>query len=128
MRTAELTGALLDYWVSKAEGATIDGNTVRIGATVHFGMQEPPSFCTNWNMSGPIIERERIVTFPGGVYQWAAFIQQNPHCSYVDTTVFDEITGPTPLVAAMRAYVASKFGDEVPEAAPHDTLKGENKA
>ena len=33
--------------------------------------------------------------------------------SWIDTSTYVEITGPAPLVAAMRCYVANKLGDEV---------------
>ena len=60
---------------------------------------------TDWAQGGPIIEREGIDIYQSGV--WVAEIGGN------HTT-----EGPTPLIAAMRCYVASRLGDEVdiPEA------------
>ena len=55
----------------------------------------------SWAQSGPIIERERIRLDPRGV--WVAGHDSSN----------DEYLGPTPLIAAMRCYVASKLGDEV---------------
>ena len=67
-------------------------------------------YSTSWLQVGPIIERERITlrvnTTPGS--RWVAFLDSAaighyPHRQH----------GPTPLIAAMRCYVASKLGDEV---------------
>lgn len=58
-----------------------------------------------WRHGGPIIERERLhlaFTTPPG---WASF----PESEGINGVQY----GPTALVAAMRAYVASKFGEEV---------------
>jgi Protein of unknown function (DUF2591) len=58
---------------------------------------------TSWAQGGPIIEREKITPqFMEGGY-WRAWIEVSHKVSY----------GPTPLIAAMRCYVASKMGDEV---------------
>lgn len=106
MKVAELEGMWLDMLVARAEGR----------ATEHWGVVPRDAwYCTRWEIAGPIIERERIVTFPDGCGEWTAFVQKNPTCGYVDTTACDEMRGPTLLIAAMRSYVASKFGDEVPD-------------
>jgi hypothetical protein len=62
---------------------------------------------TSWSWAGPIIERERI-TLDGNVIlnQWMAV-------AYVPNEEPWEMRGPTPLIAAMRCYVASKLGDEI---------------
>jgi hypothetical protein len=62
---------------------------------------------TDWAQGGPIIEREGITLFSTDDYEWAA--------SYGATQFFrsEMPTSPTPLIAAMRCYVASKLGDEV---------------
>ena len=54
-------------------------------------------------MGGPIIEREEISIVRVSSALWDA------HMSNVN---FFE-SGATPLIAAMRCYVASKLGDEV---------------
>jgi hypothetical protein len=60
---------------------------------------------TDWRQGGPIIERERITIDAREHGQlWLA------HSRLVGQ---DGITGPTPLIAAMRCYVASKLGDEI---------------
>ena len=71
------------------------------------------AFCpsTKWEHGGPIIEREQIsVEYAGGLLGWGAipgtdgFGQGGPE---------NEWYGDTLLIAAMRCYVESKFGDEV---------------
>ena len=93
MKTSELTGAALDWAVAKCEGHKINKRTL-----CHYN----PS--TNWSQGGPIIDREKIGTgFGVGIDfdRWEA--------GYTTP----EETGPTPLIAAMRCYVANKLGDNV---------------
>jgi hypothetical protein len=98
MKTNELTGAALDWAVAKC-----DGNEIKIRK----GYLWIPTECysTDWSQGGPIIERERLNIVPTSV-GWEA---------YPDYGMSDELfeVGPTPLIAAMRCYVASKLGDEV---------------
>ncbi len=67
-----------------------------------------------WAHGGPIIERERIGIVPS--------VRLTDRCSKYWIANLREVvgveTGPTPLIAAMRAFVASKLGSEVevPEA------------
>jgi hypothetical protein len=93
-KVATLDGELLDDAVAKAEGSE------RSRAVY---MRSCPS--SVWEDGGPIIERERILLDPhpdsDPEEPWLAAIGRDYHY------------GPTPLVAAMRAYVASKFGGEV---------------
>jgi hypothetical protein len=60
-----------------------------------------PSF--DWAQGGPIIEREKLAICIGRK-QWLAFS---------DDTENAGVQGPTPLIAAMRCYVASKLGYDV---------------
>jgi hypothetical protein len=74
-----------------------------IGDTLPFhsdGTDYAPS--RKWSHGGPIIERERI-TIDAGQHGRLWVARKGAH----------ETTGPTPLVAAMRCYVASQLGDEV---------------
>lgn len=60
---------------------------------------------TDWAHGGPIIERENIATWPLAEPQgWGARKVWGEG---------GECTGPTPLIAAMRCFVASRLGDEV---------------
>jgi hypothetical protein len=109
MRTSELTGAALDWAVAKCEGHTDSKDFAW-----YYDRRNTFNFSTNWAQGGPIIEREGIELTCTD--EWKAFMpfQSNP-C--------DE-DGPTPLIAAMRCYVASKLGDdmEIP-----NELTGDNK-
>jgi hypothetical protein len=105
MKTSELTGAALDWAVAKCEGMpdeVFDGLGVAYipdPRQPHFNMAFEPS--TDWSQGGPIIERERINLEPFSNIngeQWSAD---------------GEWDSPTPLIAAMRCYVASKLGDDV---------------
>ena len=60
-------------------------------------------YSADWAHGGPIIEREKIVISPDPQHGWRAMPD-------MDLTEFH---GPTPLIAAMRCYVASVLGDEV---------------
>ena len=63
---------------------------------------------TNWSHGGPIIERENIdVTRKE---QWEAWLDNHDPEGVVDASFG---SGPTPLIAAMRCFVASRLGDEV---------------
>lgn len=62
-----------------------------------------PAYSTDWAQAGPIIEREEMTLLRFGDYpNWTACLAGCP-----------QMSGPTPLVAAMRCYVASKMGDEI---------------
>jgi hypothetical protein len=99
MKTNELSGAQLDWAVAKAEGYPDEDISVDW------------NYSTNWAQGGPIIEREKINV---------RFITPNastsPCWAYISMESDDfnvEGWGHTPLIAAMRCYVASKLGDEV---------------
>ena len=73
---------------------------------------EPFAWSSDWQHGGPIIERELIETSPIEPGRWIA----TAYKSISDGAGgHDHIRceGPTPLIAAMRAYVAAKLGDEV---------------
>lgn len=105
MKTSELTGIALDWAVNKCEGATETAPRKFYGwGGALFG------YSTNWAQGGKIIERERIAVefvrrdeVDSALLVWSA----NKY-----GTGYDE-EGFTPLIAAMRCYVASKLGDEV---------------
>ena len=106
-KTSELAGFKLDLAVAKAEGEQAELNHGEVVTWKTIAYQEyrlvwRPS--TEWAQGGPIIEREGIELNRLGS-GWMATLTKGP-------AVSEEI-GPTPLVAAMRAYVASQLGDEV---------------
>ena len=83
MKTANLTGALLDYWTARAEGVQADQLEIR--PVQRPDPRTPDSFCvhtppaipgwmtrpqrpldysTNWALSGPLIEKHGIASVP----------------------------------------------------------------
>ena len=101
MKTSNLTGAALDWAV-----ATIVTYQPPYDEYTKVWLSQH-RYSTDWAQGGPIIERERILIQPeigkeGCGNAWNAISMQ-------DT----EDYGPTPLIAAMRCYVAYKLGDEV---------------
>lgn len=63
----------------------------------------------NWSIAGPIIEREGInLDNYAKNPQWSAWTPA-PERESGEAQAY----GPTPLIAAMRCYVASQLGDEV---------------
>lgn len=71
---------------------------------------------SSWQQAGPIIERERISTLhsrdnPG---TWDALVDAlDAPGDGIYTDPRGVADGPTLLIAAMRAFVVSKFGNEV---------------
>ena len=126
MKTNKLIGTALDWAVAKCEGYDRDKYMMSpdIRKDVNnkvIGIMVPnnrdyiwfrPS--TDWAQAGPIIEREKISLLDQSTQAWGT-----PPLIWfaaVGDVSDDEVLGyrgPTPLVAAMRCYVASTLGDEV---------------
>lgn len=109
MKTAELTGVQLDYWVAKAAGMlfvhdrTDGGVTAQENVGGHvYNYRFAPS--TDWSQGGLIIKREwRPIT--------AWLIEK------LGPNWRDGIDGFDAEILRwfMRGFVGSKFGDEVPD-------------
>jgi len=109
MKTAELTGAALDWAVARCEGG--------VGENQLLGAWYAPS--TDWAQGGPIIEREDIAIspMPDGLCsaytpKGTRWMPQGEKTVEVFHWYFKQ-QGYTTLIAAMRCYVASKLGEEV---------------
>lgn len=116
VKTSELSGKALDWAVAKCEQAT--GKNIREGfggsllVVDEHDFGAPARYSTDWSQGGPIIEREKLsvgtrhtnehIYWDADVLCWA----RNSIGGFLKY-------GSTPLVAAMRCYVASKIGDEV---------------
>jgi hypothetical protein len=127
VKTAELTGLALDWAVAQCEGYT--GLHKIAGRRPHepqLGIWPPRkeygvmdlwelSYSTDWAQGGPIIEREKLTLDLTDVL----FDHDTDECVQLDKPEWwvskDDVTGrgPTPLIAAMRCYVASKLGDDI---------------
>lgn len=120
MKTSELTGAALDWAVAMCEGLLAFGYRTdgeRFAVEDSDGQVEGFMPSTDWADGGPIVEREGISiesqTMRGadGKFAWCAALTHEDN--EFDGIARAEEYGPTPLIAAMRCYVASKLGDEV---------------
>lgn len=111
MKVSELTGAQLDYWVAKGEnrspdmgGPELPGIGVVCRACLpngEFGIYSPSY---DWRQGGPIVESQKIaLEFVTDEWEGIVMRQHDHVFAYGDSA----------LIAAMRAYVASKFGKEV---------------
>lgn len=119
MKTCNLSGALLDYYVARAEGVPAAELEIRAtgtlcvrnlrgdwGPTVAVIVQD---YSTNWALSGPLLEKNKMdVESPDYAHSpWIASVYaQRRHAR-----VFGH--GETPLIAICRAVVRAAFGDEV---------------
>jgi len=102
MKTINLTGDALDWAVDKSLNLNTPYNSWGQTGKV-------PLYSADWAQGGPIIEAWAIdVGTYRGAWRAARHVGSAPTYGY----------GPTPLIAAMRCYVASKLGDdvEIPEA------------
>lgn len=110
VKIEDLTSTALDWAVGTANDGLYQPASARgvfwiwPGEPVKYS-KAPPAYSTDWAQGGPIIERGRISAEWSSLWNcWTARDLRNAAFSF---------TGPTPLIAAMRCYVASKLGDEV---------------
>jgi hypothetical protein len=117
LKTNELTGAALDWAVAKCVGMrvyvghnhTMTGPEISDAELVDMDVDGNTRYApsTDWAQGGPIIEREGI-----DLYHQR---QSDLSVAWVATgdSGESEHIAPTPLIATMRCFVASKLGDEV---------------
>lgn len=127
-RVSELSGAALYWAVAKCEGVSVGNSTQNSGfietawdkTTKWQNACEIYAPSIDWSQGGPIIEMEEIKIEPWNDdipgLEWSA---EGWRTYDRDGDVSTKsCNGATPLIAAMRCYVASKLGAEVeiPEA------------
>ena len=130
IKTADLIGPALDWAVTVADGlrpvmrhdymrAKAAANNYKGDLAWHLEVtpNEPitvdeagvthalRAYSEQWSQGGPIIEREMI----GIGHAW----NRTVWLASEHNIEADLIEGPTPLIAAMRCFVASRLGDEV---------------
>jgi Protein of unknown function (DUF2591) len=122
-KVCELEGALLDAAVAKAEGWKFE---IRKNGEIGYCFAAIPDLglvcfwpSSSWDDGMPIVERECIALIPPEPIvsveaERAAGMQPSPWLSWQWGDPARRMShGPTPLVAGMRSYVASRFGEEV---------------
>ena len=100
MKTSGLTGAALDWAVARCEG-NCEGDF-----SWYYDRRDTFNYSTDWAQGGPIIERERIGIDCDDQGVWFASFDLSAETALGSSAL-------TPLIAAMRCYVASKLGNEV---------------
>ena len=96
---SELTGAALDWAVAKCEDEEVYLVKEQLETRWTDNGWKPS---TDWAQGGPIIEREELSRLRCyGTNQWEC----------LNGEIVCE--GATPLIAAMRCYVASKLGENI---------------
>lgn len=128
MQTANLTGALLDYWTARAEG--VPAADLEIRSVQRPDPRTPDTICvrkisplalmridysTSWALTGPLVEKHEINLhrWKGDVNFWAAEFAYTSHYHDVYASDYEEEGCDGPLIAICRAVVRAAFGDEV---------------
>ena len=117
VKTSDLIDAALDFAVASArdESVRVEGGRVRFALSQFTNDYDLYSPTTDWAQGGPIIgqkignlwKHNKLDPNEPDVWTAAAY-----HKAPDGTMLYYE-EGPTPLIAAMRCYVASKLGDEI---------------
>jgi len=126
MKTAELEGSKLDFYVAKALGHEPRwwANFGWVPATIleqvatQSKWKQIPKYSTDWGAGGPLIDTNKICICPPGFMLsgiWEAFIDPILDSNTQDIVGKYEGFGDAPLTACMRCIVIRKFGDEVPD-------------
>jgi len=116
IKTSELIGAQLDWAVAKAEALNFEPYFYKHGQywvikVVRDGYNPERNVywfspSTDWSQGGPLIEKFRpVIVYHNGPDEtpMAATREQSPNF----------MAGDTVLIAAMRAIVAAKLGEEI---------------
>lgn len=128
IKTSELIGPDLD-WATGVAGGTPGLHVVNktdkvcVYSTLQMPsgdlLKWPVQPSTDWSQGGPLIEQEEISVEPlytaGGLDCWQAYghnLRYDDQGNYIQGSDNRQY-GPTPLIAAMRCYVASKLGNEI---------------
>lgn len=106
IKTSELSGAALDWAVAQVGAYQVDwcshAKCLWFESNDHEWLVWSPS--ANWAQGGPLIDMFDV---------WLSN-DDDTHCASTHPHVNEYIrTGPTKLIAACRAIVAAKLGDEV---------------
>lgn len=122
----KLSGAALDWAVAKCEGIAVMHCGAGPSQYLAFIPKGKRSYyryepSRNWKQGGPIIEQINGFELKCWLESKSEYrCEAHIHNYDGDWIAF----GPMPLVAALRVYVASKFGDEIdlPERLVYETI------
>jgi hypothetical protein len=109
-KTSELDGKNLDAAVEKALYANDKKTLLALESVVSDGVFSPS---TNWSHGGPIIEREQIAVMMNNAKGDSWYANVGAWLSHDLVCTPEYGVGSTPLIAAMRAFVLARLGDEV---------------
>ena len=125
IKTSELTDLALDWAVAKCRGKGLDLDDPNDPWLTVDGIADQPLHSytpsADWVQGGPIIEREVLSVYPhrivGTSESGSSVDMLNGWKAHRRTSAYwitpKTYLGLTPLIAAMRCYVASCLGDEV---------------
>ncbi len=118
MRVTELDGPLLNFWVAMSEDLALPAEPDPWHPCENGGRWNPANYSptNNWSVAGPIVSKywgelnDRLNDWLGPSWSTLSIFQSSP------------------LVWFMRAYVATKFGEEVEDqlAAPFQQLQNKS--
>jgi hypothetical protein len=107
MKVSELEVPLLNFWVATSEGLDRTAVEPALGERhdADSGSWHPANYhpATDWSQGGPIVARE-----------WYA-LEETLNEWFGPRWPFMKMFSDQPLMWFMRAYVSSRFGDEVEE-------------
>lgn len=125
MKTATLTGAMLDFWVGTSMGhrcriqngicmaSRFAGDPLRLDT-------DEVAYCptTDWRSGGIVIETYGICIARLELNYWGAFLPGQLGYEHGNVNVYGFQAagrGPTPLIAAMRGRLYGVHGTDVPD-------------
>lgn len=97
IKTSELNGIALDWAVAKCKWE------VPSDAFAIYNTWRPTNYSTDWARGGPILEKAKI----------EVFIRDEKWLAYSSLSIPEDFNGNTPLIAAMRCFVAAHMGSSV---------------
>lgn len=132
VRVLELKGAALDWAVAAAQNEQYKEDRVVIWKREEVTLpawiereNSPGAYTyhryspsTNWNYGGEIIEKNGMSVSHrySSPSLWDAIIKPDFYCTGIPNSGVKKeiiVSGPTPLIAAMRCYVISVLSDEI---------------
>ena len=112
IKTADLLGPALDWAVAVVEGLAEENSWTAIEIFKAARAGGLYWYSTDWSQGGPRIASGKI-----NIKSNLARVPERPEYDWLadcpEKGLCVSFNGPTPLIAAMRCYVASRLGDEV---------------